>query len=132
MTDLTTGIGRLLSDASLREEFRNGPDSVANKIDLQSDHVAMFVELDIDQIESQATTLLNKRWNEVRQLIPGTVGDLGEEAKELFMFYAKQNWPEGHLRHPLDALQFLKFLSNNKLYRPSGMELKKLRSMASS
>ena len=65
MTDLTTAIGRLLSDASLRDEFRNDPVSVAEKIDLQPDHVAMFVGLDINQIESQATTLLSKRWNEV-------------------------------------------------------------------
>ena len=131
MTDLTMAIGRLLSDASLRDEFRNDPVSVAEKIDLQPDHVAMFVGLDIDQIESQATTLLSKRWNEVRQLIPGTVSDLGDEARDLFMFYANQHWPEGHRRHPLDAYQFLQFLISNKLHRPSGMELKKVRQMKS-
>lgn len=129
MTDLTTAIGQLLSDASLRDEFRNCPNSVADQIDLRSDHVAMFVELDIEQIENQAATLLSKRWNEVRQLIPATVSDLGDEAKDLFMFYANQNWPEGHRRHPLDAFQFMQFLIRNKIHRPSGRELKRVRRM---
>lgn len=129
--DLTTAIGHLLSDASLREEFRRSPIAVATTINLDADHVAMFIQLNISQIEDQAATLLNKRWNEVRSLIPKTVQDLGEEAQDLFMFYANQNWPKGHRRHPLDAFQFLQFLISNKIHRPCGMELKRVQRMKS-
>jgi glucan biosynthesis protein len=129
--DLTTAIGRLLSDAGLRTVFRGSPNVAAEMINLDTKDVAMFIQLDISQIEDQAATLLNKRWNEVRSLIPKTVQDLGEEAHDLFMFYANQNWPEGHRRHPLDAFQFLQFLIGNKIHRPSGMELKRVRWMKS-
>jgi hypothetical protein len=110
---------------------KDQPTNAATMINLDADYVAMFIQLDVSQIEDQAATLLNKRWNEVRSLIPKTVQHLDEEGRDLFMFYANQNWPEGHLRHPLDAYQFLQFLISNKIHRPSGMELKRVQRMKS-
>ena len=127
--DLTTAIAKLLSSASLRAEYSESPILVAQKIGLHSNHFPMFAALDTQQIEQQSKTLLDKRWHEVQKLIPRTVAELADEATELFMYYANQEWPEGHRRHQLDAFHFLKFLSANQILKPCGMEVQRLARM---
>lgn len=52
---------------------------------------------------------------------------LNEQAEEVFRYYATNDWPIGHRRHPVDAFRFLHFLMANKLGQPDQAELKKLR-----
>ena len=74
----------------------------------------------------------DKRWNEVRKRIPRTVGQADDSVYEAFLFYAVRYWPEGYLRHILDAIQFANFLKANQIGRPDKRELRALQRILSS
>lgn len=131
MTGLVEGIAQLLSSFELRERFSNSPEEVAAQLALAPEDRKAFIELDPAQLERQANILLNKRWHEVRRLVPKTIESLDERAVDVFRFYATNDWPIGHRRHPVDALCFLKFLIANELQEPNQGELKKMRRLSS-
>ncbi len=126
-----TALGRLLSSQELREEYGKSPEKFARKIGLASKDIEAFIRLDVAEIHRQAEMLLLKRWHEVCKLIPATINALGDEGRELFRFYAGHHWPEGHRRHPLDALEFLRFLARNQILTPDRRELKRIQRMVS-
>jgi hypothetical protein len=128
--DFVTAMGRLLSDLKLRNQHRHSPETLAKDLNVADEHVAAFVSLDIDQIDQQASALLNKRWGEITSLLPKTITELGTEGRELFLFYASRHWPQGHNRHATDAYRFLNFLARNKVVIPCGRELKKTKILA--
>ena len=67
----------------------------------------------MEELESQAETLLDKRFREVKLLIPVTIMKLGPLARSHFIEYAQTFWPKGHLRHVLDAASFGQYLIEN-------------------
>ena len=124
---LVEAIAKLLSSHDLRSQFEQAPALVAQQIGISSEDFEAFVALSPDQLDRQANTLLNKRWHEVRRLVPLTIDSLGREAVEVFRFYATNDWPIGHRRHPVDAFRFLQFLMANRIAEPNKMELKRMR-----
>ncbi len=127
--DFVDVIGKLLSDCQFREQFRQAPEQTVGKLDVDPSVARCLLNLDVRQLEHQSETLLNKRWHAARKLIPKTIKELGDEARDLFQFYATSNWPEGHRRHTQDAYQFLQFLTANRIHQPSGRELKRLQKL---
>lgn len=114
-TDLVTAIGRLLSARHLREAYVQDPYALADKLEVDNDHRADFVMLNIEQLEAQAKTLLSKRFHEVHKLLPKTTCLLVGHAQEYFFDYAEQSWPEGSNRHRLDAEAFIDYLKRIKV-----------------
>lgn len=127
--DFVTALARLLSNATLRAKFIVAPNSVADELNVASLDRSAFVALDPSELEEQATVMINKRWHEVERLIPKTVEGLGTSAQDMFRFFANQDWPTGHRRHPEDALRFIQFIEANKLAKPNQKELARLRQM---
>jgi hypothetical protein len=121
--DFTTVLGRLLADPALRAELRRDPGAVARALDADA---AALHEIEIDDLERQAETLLDKRFHEVAKLLPLTVAGLGAAAPEVFREHALGHWPEGHRRHAADASAFGRFLEGRGLPR-SASELHRLR-----
>jgi hypothetical protein len=105
--DLTTALGRLLSNGPLRAAFRRHPRDVADHLSLRA-----FLALDPAELEAQATALLHKRFCEVEDLLPVSVARLGCQAWPLFESYALTSWPVGHRRHLWDALGFVQFVGD--------------------
>ena len=118
--DLTTVLGRLLSDPALRAEFRRDPEATARLLD------ADLSGLDPAELEHQAETLVVKRFSEVSKILPCTIALLGGDAERVFRAHAALFWPEGHRRHAEDAAAFGRFLEERELpFRRS--ELNRLR-----
>ena len=104
--DLTSALGRLLSDRRVRELHRRDANTAARELDLRASDLAAFAALDPAGLDEQAAALLQKRFYEIAHLLPQTIARLGENAYARFLEYAESTWPEGHRRHWLDALGF--------------------------
>ncbi len=59
--DLTTALGRLLTNASLRQDFRNSPASTARRLRVRQSDIKAFLSLDADALERQVSWLRAKR-----------------------------------------------------------------------
>jgi hypothetical protein len=112
--DLTSALGKLLSDPSLREAFALDSKLVAQKLALRKEDFAAFVSLDPMEIEVQAQTLIKKRLHGVRQLLPKTFTALQNDSVLLFEKYAPTYWPEGQTRYIQDANHFMNYLIEKK------------------
>ena len=117
--DLTTVLGRLLSDSVLRAEFRRDPDATARALDVE------LSGIDPEDLEHKARTLLDKRFHEVSALLPRTMDALGPDAARIFREHAEGFWPQGHRRHAEDAVAFGRWLKARRLPR-SRSELNRL------
>ena len=113
--DLTLALARLLSDRTLRSAFAADPARVAAGFSLPEADTRLLSAMDVIALEQQAQALLDKRAGEVRRLVPRTWARLGPGAAGRFDDNASAYWPAGHLRHPQDALAFLRFLSRHGL-----------------
>src|SRR5689334_8958389 len=94
--DPVTVLGRLLADPSLCAELRRDPAALARRLDVDAEALR---GLDLEGMEAQAETLLDKRFHEVGKLLPRTLAALGEAARPLFREHAGRTWPSGHRRH---------------------------------
>ncbi len=125
--DLTTALGRLLSDPALRREHARDPEALARHLNVDAAHLDSFLGLDRDGLEVQAEALIAKRFHEAACLLPETTARLGETARALFFEFAKGTWPTGHRRHLEDAVAFGRFLRRRGGPGPSDAEFNRLR-----
>ncbi len=125
--DLTTALARLLSDASLREAYRQDRRGTAARLAVRAADRSGFLSLDPGLLDRQADTLLNKRLHEVRRLLPETFTRMGAEAPSLFRTYAQTRWPVGHMRHLDDAVAFCRHLIANGTGKVNRAELNRMR-----
>lgn len=125
--DFTTALTRLLSDGVLRRAYQQDPEGVARTLSVDECALAPFVALDPGALEIQARLLVNKRFFEVRRMIPQTCALLGAEARTFFWAYAETQWPEGHTRHIQDAVAFCRYLLRLARVKVNRSELNRLR-----
>jgi hypothetical protein len=111
--DLTTALGRLLSDVALRSAYLRDRAGTARTMEIRECDIAQFLSLSGDELERQALALVQKRFHEVARLLPRTFNQLGKKAEHLFHEYSTAYWPRGHHRHFEDAVQFRDFLRTN-------------------
>ena len=105
-TDETTLLSSLLTDPRMREALRSSSQTFITKHALNDSLSAFVLSLDLDQLDKQAECLIQKRFSEVKMLLPRTIAQLGKEAWCRFSEYATRYRPRGHRRHLLDAVQF--------------------------
>ena len=125
--DLTTALGRLLSDAALRREHARDPEALARRLDVDAAHLAAFLGLDRDGLEIQAEALIAKRFHEASELLPETTARLGGTARARFFELAETSWPTGHRRHLADAVAFCGHLARGDGAGPCPAEHNRLR-----
>ena len=113
--DFVTAMSELLRCPIRRTAFSQSPRRLAQEMGLSAQDTDIFCALDPSEIETQALGLLDKRFHEVRQLVPHTMSRLNSEARDLFRYYAANYWPTGHRRHLNDAQSFLAFLEQNQI-----------------
>ena len=130
-SSLDIAIASLLSSPELREQFEMSSEKVAQMLNIADADLDAFMSIDTLELQRRADALLNKRWHEIRRLVPLTIDGLGAVANEVFRSYATNDWPVGHRRHPVDALRFLQFLIANGIHEPDLTELKRMRRVGS-
>ena len=111
----------LLKDPGLRAELRRDPRRTLTSLGADPE-----LDLNPEDLELQARTLVDKRFHEVAKLLPATLHTLGGEAGRIFGEHAAVYWPEGHRRHERDAEAFLVFLEARGL-RFSRAEARRVR-----
>lgn len=104
----------LLANSVCRTELRRDRDAFARKHLLKEEAICFVNQLDLEELETQATALINKRYSECLSYIPNTL-KANSDLKKEFLQFAVDNWPTGHKRHRLDAVQFLFHLKQKKL-----------------
>lgn len=114
-TDFVSLLSQILTHPKTLECFIDDSAGFIRQFEISENDREALLSLEPDQIRNQADTLLNKRWHEVRKLIPITIAGLDEQGSDLFRFYAANQWPEGHCRHLIDACGFLKFIKTNNV-----------------
>ena len=125
--DLATALAHLLTNGDLRAAYLRDPQSVATNLGVDETVLRPFLALDPPALESQAELLLNKRFFEIRGLLPETCSQFGEDARKQFRAYAERVWPEGHRRHVLDALSFCTYLKDQVGFHANRCEVNRLR-----
>ena len=130
--DLISAIGRLLSNPVLRANFSKSPREIARGMGLSGNETELLVQIDVASLDRQAETLMQKRWHEVTKLLPNTIAQIGDEAETLFRYFARHSWPEGHLRHYVDAHNFVSFLEENQVVEVDATEKRRARSACNS
>lgn len=104
----------LLTDSVCRTELRKNRADFTQNHSLEEDAISFINQLDLEELESQATALINKRFNECLSYILNTA-KANDNLKTEFTEFANNYWPNGHRRHRLDAIQFLYHLKRKKL-----------------
>ena len=108
--NFTSVLGRLLTDSQLRAEFERDANQFARRLTLSDRDRNALLSIPATQLAKQAQTLVEKRFAEVRSLLPQTFEQLGPRSNELFNNFAASYWPEGHKRHLADAIHFGEYL----------------------
>ena len=124
--DYTTALGRLLTDASLRRGFRADPAGTADAMGVTMTDRRRIIELCIEDLETQANTLISKRFHAVAAILPQTMMALGEASFASFVPYANGFWPRGHLKHFEDAVAFGRFLQTRGVHQLNALELNRV------
>jgi len=104
-------LARLYTDCGFRNRFLKDPESVASEAEITTDDCQRLAQACGDQVIGFARSLLAKRLNEVRPLLPQTARALGAERfQELFLAHAAEYLPVGINKPREDAVEFGKWL----------------------
>lgn len=96
-------LARLYVDAMLRSEFLDDRQRFALRYGCDVELVTM---IEPGELEFFAHSLVRKRANEARKLIPLTVSILGDDFESVFDRFAAGSIPAGYNKHFADALAF--------------------------
>lgn len=112
--DAVSAFGLLLQNHELRIRFASDRTAIIRELGVAPSQSSFFYNLEIEQLDSQAESLIRKRRAEVAHLIPKTWSRLGTDTDSQFQDYADRSaWPAGHRRHVTDADAFCRFLRMN-------------------
>jgi hypothetical protein len=112
LEDLQQALARVLTDAKLRRQFLESGDTTnasATASSLQS-----LQGVSGQEIERAATTLYRKRRSQTKSLLPITCQALGEAYPRLFRTYVEQHHFNGLDAIQRDALEFVRWLSQEE------------------
>lgn len=111
---------RLYTDRWFRERFFNDPFGVGAAHGLSPIQVDRWRDLSGAQVEFFASSLVRKRMNEVRKMLPFSSQVLGRTFERLFWLYAETHTLEAHKPHQQDAVNFTNYLQQRvaKYVRP--------------
>ena len=98
---------------------------------LTGNEIELLAQIDAGSLEHQADTLIQKRWHEVTKLLPNTIEKI-DDVWTIFRYFATRSWPEGHLRHFVDAHNFVSFLEENQIVKVDAAEKRRVRSACKS
>ncbi len=114
-------LARLYTDHSFRERFFSDPFSTGAELGLSRVELDRLADLSGAQVEFFASSLVRKRMNEVRKMLPLSSRVLGRTFERLFRLYAETRTLEAHKSHQRDALNFTIYLQKGvaEYVRPS-------------
>lgn len=115
--DFITALGRLLQDGALRDAFSKDRHALAERMNVADTDRTLFLQLVPADLEFQARVLLRKRFDLVRQRLPGTCQELdrgGANASwEEFQSYGRTQMPTAKDPGAEDILGFCRHLQTS-------------------
>lgn len=120
-------LARILSDPSALDQLQSQPEEFFDEFHLTPAERQAVLALDQHSLNAQANILFEKRWHEIKKLIPLTLQNSDQNLKDAFDFYATKFWPTDYRRHLADAFKFLQFLEQNEIAIPHKSEKRNLK-----
>jgi hypothetical protein len=111
LTELQPVLARLYTDATFREAFLADPAAFGVAHGLSGPDADAVVRLSVPQVEAFAGSLIAKRRNEVRKLLPVSCDLLGDRFPRMFQCHARRYVPTGLRKHCDDAVAFAEFVA---------------------
>src|SRR4051794_17956719 len=105
-------LARLLTDATLREQFESDPSSTCTAAGLSGKDIEQVIALAAADVNYFATSLIHKRRGQVEHLLPLTRRALSDRFFTLFLQCAATTVPSGVKRHQEDSLAFVEYLKS--------------------
>ena len=106
MIDFVTALGRVLHDGSLRDAFVADPVAFVRGLGLMETDRDRFLRLVPADLEFQARVLLRKRFVLVRDVLPRTCENLGDDAWPEFLRHGRAVAPRSGAQTAEDAFGF--------------------------
>jgi hypothetical protein len=101
LAEVQTGLAYLYTNKDVRERFFAEPKTVGAEFNLSLAEIQQLEQLPIERVNFFASSLLNKRLNEVSKLLPQTYSVLGRAFVQLFFRHAQNYLPSG-IKKPLN------------------------------
>ncbi len=110
LADTQRLIARLATDIELHKEFIANPAGVGADYGVQAEEARALAQETAVLLEPFARSLIGKRLNEARKLLPRTRAALGGRFDSLFRAFAPTNAPQGVKKHVQDSTAFAEYL----------------------
>lgn len=110
LADTQRLIARLATDTELHKKFVENPIDVGAGFGVQAGEACALALETAALLEPFARSLVGKRLNEVRKLLPRTSATMGGRFGSLFRSFAPSFVPQGVKKHVLDAIAFAEYL----------------------
>ena len=108
-------LARLYTDAEFRRAFLSAPEKIGAENDLNNQEIAEIAEIMPEELNFFADSLFWKRRRAVEKFLPLTKKLLQNDFEVLFREFSQNFNPQTVEKHFEDALEFSKFLQNQKV-----------------
>jgi len=102
---------QLSTNETLRKQFKDYPDEVCKAFGLSDEETTQFQQLQKSAFTKFAVSLVHNRLKNTKHYIPGVCALLGEDLIDKFTMYCQRFPAKSAYEAPIEALQFLQFLT---------------------
>ena len=123
-------MSRLFSNRELQENVINAPEDAPRVLNLNPLHWDELLLFDTDDQGHANSLKQQKRWHELRRLLPLTLNKLEKRAEVAFHAFVLDDSESNSRRATQDAMCFLEFLMHNEWVEMDSSEVKRIRRLS--
>jgi len=123
-------MSRLFSNRELQENVINAPEDAPRVLNLNPLHWDELLLFDTDDQGHANSLKQQKRWHELRRLLPLTLNKLEKRAEVAFHAFVLDDSESNSRRATKDAMCFLEFLMHNEWVEMDSSEVKRIRRLS--
>ena len=110
---------KLYTDPVFREAFYSHPEDIGRDFRLTADEIAEISVAARDGVKQFSESLVWKRLREVEKMLPKTRHLLSDDFEPAFLAFAPSYNPQGIKKHYEDAVEFCRFLTEDRSFSES-------------
>lgn len=123
-------MSRLFSNRELQENVINAPEDAPRVLNLNPLHWDELLLFDTDDQGHTNSLKQQKRWHELRRLLPLTLNKLEKRAEVAFHAFVLDDSESNSRRATQDAMCFLEFLMHHEWVEMDSSEVKRIRRLS--